>query len=139
MTARFIRYGAPVWETAYNSLFDSSSSDLDLFRQYRDEFLTKTTKGKLFTKLLYNRSEKALEVLLRNPELMLQAAYLINANRDAVSEVVNGNEGVIYNTDEIVSFLEAYAKKSPPGLKILANMVRKEMLKKQRQGKVSYS
>ena len=123
-----------VWGRAYNTLFDSPS-DLELLRQYRDEFLIKTTKGKLYTKLLYNRSEKALQVLLANPELMMEAKHLIEANKDAVSDVLNGNEGVIYNTDEIVSFLKAYARKSPPGLKILANMIRSNMLTNQRQGK----
>ena len=121
------------WETAYNTLFDNQS-DLERFRQYRDESLTKTTRGRLYTRLLYNRSEKALQVLLRNPELMMEAKHLIEANKGAVSEVLNGNEGVIYNTDEIVSFLKAYARKSPADLKLLAITVEKEMLRQQRQG-----
>jgi PKD repeat protein len=58
------------WEPAYDTLF-RHPSDLTLLRQYRDEFLIKTTKGRLYTKLLYNRSEKALQVLLQNPELMM--------------------------------------------------------------------
>jgi hypothetical protein len=121
------------WEGAYDSLF-RHPSDLTLLRQYRDEFLIKTIKGKLYTKLLYNRSEKALQVLLQNPELMMEAKHLIEANKGAVSEVLNGYEGVIYNTDEIVSFLKAYARKSPPDLKLLAIVVEKEMLRQQRQG-----
>ena len=123
------------WKTAYNILFDNPSH-LALLRQYRNEFLTKTTKGKLYTDLLYKASEEALEVLLSDPELLLQAKDLIDANKDAVSEVLNGNEGVIYNTDEIISFLDAYADKSPPALKILANMVKSDMLRKQSQGKL---
>jgi hypothetical protein len=129
-----IEYGAPGWEIAYSSLFDSPS-DLEPLRQYRDEFLTKTPKGKLYTRLLYKRSEKALQVLLQNPELMMEANYLIDTNKDAVIQVLNGNEGVIYNTDEIVSFLKAYARKSPPGLKLLTNVVKRGMLAKQKQGK----
>ena len=127
--------GKEGWETAYSTLFDSSS-ELDLLRQYRDEILSKTTKGKMYKNLLYMNSEEALEVLLDNPELMLEAKYLIEANKDAVSEVLNGNEGVIYSTDEIVSFLDAYAKKSPPALKLLAYMVKRNMLMKQKQGQL---
>lgn len=123
-----------VWGTAYNTLFDSPS-DLDLLRQYRDEILSKTTIGKMYKTYLYMSSEEALEVLLDNPELILEAKNLIEANKDAVSEVVNGNEGVIYNTDEIISFLDVYTDKSPPALKILANMVKSAMLRKQSQGK----
>ena len=90
----------------------------------------------MYKTLLYMSSEEALEVLLDNPELMLEAKDLIEANKDAVSEVLNGNEGVIYNTDEIISFLDAYAKESPPDLKILANMVKSDMLRKQSNGKL---
>ena len=128
-----IEYGAPGWEIAYSSLFDSPS-DLEPLRQYRDEFLNKTPKGRLYTSLLYKRSEKALQVLLQNPELMMEANYLIDTNKDAVIQALNGNEGVIYNTDEIVSFLKAYARKSPPGLKLLANTIKWKMLIKQMQG-----
>ena len=123
------------WKNAYNTLFDNSDN-LALFRQYRDAFLTKTAKGKLYTTLLYNSSEEALEVLLNNPELMLEAKELIEADKDAVSEVLNGNEGAIYNTDEIISFMAAYAQKSPPALKGLTRMVIREMLKKRKQGKL---
>ncbi|MFX1552599.1 MAG: M4 family metallopeptidase [Promethearchaeota archaeon] len=122
----------PIWETAYTTLF-STPSDLDLFRRYRDEFLAKSRRGRLYTRFLYKHSEEALGVLLSNPELMSQASYLIKANRGAVSEVVNGYEGVIYDTDEVVSFLNAYAKKSPMALKILAHVVKWEMLRKERQ------
>lgn len=133
--ATYVLGAAPDWQTAYNTLFDSPS-DLELLRQYRDEILSKTTKGKRYKTLLYLSSEEALEVLLDNPELILEAKDLIEANKDAVSEVLNGNEDVIYNTDGIICFLDAYAKKSPPVLKILANMVKRDMLRKQRQGKL---
>ena len=124
------------WKTAYNGLFDSPS-DLELLRQYRDEFLSKTKKGELYKRLLYKNSEEALQVLLANPELMMEANNLIDTNKDAVTQVLNGNEGVIYKTDEIVSFLKAYAgkSKSSRGLKILANMIAREMLIKQKQCK----
>lgn len=122
-------YVPPSWRVAYGVLF-GDLSDLALLRHYRDEFLTKTKKGKLYTGFLYKNSEDALKVLLNNPQLMLQAKELIDANKDAVSEVLNGNTGFIYNTDEILSFLRAFAKKAPLSLKVLAYLVRREMLKK---------
>lgn len=60
------------WSRAYSTLFDSSS-DLELFREYRDAFLSKTSQGEHYTIMLYRSSEEALEVLLDNPELMLEA------------------------------------------------------------------
>jgi hypothetical protein len=65
---------------------------------------------------------------------MYQAKVLIEPNGDAVLDVLDGYKGIIYNTDEIVAFLYAYAKKSPPILKILAYIVRWDMLRKQRRG-----
>jgi Zn-dependent metalloprotease len=121
------------WARAYDTLFESPS-DLGLLRRYRDEFLAKTRKGRLYTTWLYKRSEEALQVLLANPELLFEAAYLINTNRDAVSEHMEGSEGVIHNTDEIVSFLNAYAEKSPVALRILAYVVKWDMLIKRRRG-----
>jgi hypothetical protein len=128
-------YYKVAWETVYNTLFDSPS-DLELLRQYRDEILSNTTKGVIYKTLLYNSSEEALEVMLNNPELMSQAKALIKYNTDAVLDVLDGYEGIIYNTDEIVAFLDAYAKKSPQILKILAYIVKWDMLRKQRQGKL---
>jgi hypothetical protein len=51
----------------------------------------------------------------------------------AVSGVLDGSEGIIYNTDEIVDFLDAYAKKAPPALKMLAKIVKWDMLRKKRR------
>ncbi|MDY6864227.1 MAG: hypothetical protein SV062_14730 [Thermodesulfobacteriota bacterium] len=123
-----------VWETAYNKLF-KSRNDLKLLRQYRDKVLSVIKNGKMYTTLLYNSSEKALKILLGDPELMFQAKYLIYVNMDAVSEVIKGNDGVVYNTSKVASFLDEYAKKSPQPLKDLANMVKKEMLKSKMQNK----
>ena len=122
------------WEDAYNILFNNSS-DLELFRQYRDEILSGTVKGKKYITLLYGNSREALEVLLENPELMSRASRIIETNRDAVLKVLNGGEGVISNTDEIVSFLGACAKKSSPTLRISANLVKERMLAKQKHDK----
>jgi hypothetical protein len=120
------------WQTAYEILFDNPS-DLELLRQYRDEILANTTRGVIYKTLLYKFSKQALEVMLSNPELMLQAKDLIDAKTYAVLDVLDGYEGIIYNTDEIVSFLDTYAQKSPPILKILVYIVKWDMLRKQRR------
>ena len=123
------------WEASYEALFDIRS-DLKLFRQYRDKFLRKTKEGKLYTDLLYKSSKKALSVLIDNPELMLQAMELIAAHKEAVSEVLSNEEGVIRNSGEILNFLNAFADKSPAALKLLANMIKEEIITKRKQGKL---
>jgi hypothetical protein len=123
------------WETVYNTLFDSPSY-LELFRQYRDEILSNTTRGVIYKTLLYTLSKQALHVLLSNPNFIYQAKALIEPNYGAVLDVLDGYKGVVNNTGEIAAFLAAYAKKSPPILKILAYIVKWDMLRKQRQGKL---
>ncbi len=122
------------WVGAYKTLF-SDRSDLRLLRRYRDQFLTKTFRGRLFTNLLYRNSEEALQILLDNPYLMKKARHLIKTNRNAVIAALKGNKGTIYNTDEIVFFLAKFARKAPPDLRRLAIAVKREMVRKQRHGR----
>ena len=120
---------------AYPALLDAPS-DLKMMRQYRDEVLIKTGRGRLYKGLLYRNSENALAVLKTNPELMARASALIQINKGAISDVLAGREGVIYNTDEIVAFLGDYAQESPPGVKVFAKMVSAAIMKKKKQGKL---
>jgi hypothetical protein len=129
--------GKAGWETAYRHLFDVSS-DLALLREYRDEVLSKKARGRRYKKLLYKNSEAALAVLLDNPELMDQLKALIYANKEAVEDVTLGYRGTIYNTKEIAAFLDAYAKKAPPRLRFLAKLVKRQMLKKQKNGRLFF-
>ncbi|MHC4478945.1 MAG: hypothetical protein ACYTEL_25235 [Planctomycetota bacterium] len=122
------------WASAYHTLFDPTANQLEIMRAYRDDVLSVTASGRKYTGWLYQNSKGALAVLVGNPELMAQAKVLIDANIDAVSNVIDGYEGIIYNTDEIVAFLDAYAGKAPPVLKALARLVKWDMLRKQRRG-----
>ncbi|UCF86155.1 MAG: thrombospondin type 3 repeat-containing protein [Desulfobacteraceae bacterium] len=123
------------WQTAYQILFDNPS-DLKALRKYRDEILSNTTRGVIYKTLLYSLSKQALQVLFSNPNFIYQAKALIEPNYGAVLDVLDGYKGVINNTEEIASFLDAYAKKSPLILKIFSYIVRWDMLRKQRQGKL---
>jgi hypothetical protein len=128
-----IEYRSPSWSLAYNVIFNNSSN-LALFRQYRDEILLSTTKGEIYKTALYAFSNQALHVLISNPNFIYKAKALIEPNYGAVSDVLDGYKGVISNTKEIASFLDAYAKESPLILKIFSHIVRWDMLRKQQQG-----
>ncbi len=127
--------GGGGWLSAYPTLLDAPS-DLKMMRQYRDDVLAKTGRGRLYTGLLYRSSDKALGVLKDNPELMARASGLIRVNKGAISDVLAGRVGVIYNTAEIVTFLGDYAQKSPAGVKFFAKMVRAAMIKHKKQGRL---
>ncbi len=126
------------WGTAYNALFDRSSNQLEIMRIYRDGVLSKTSKGRRLKNMLYRSSQEALDVLIENSDLMTQAKALIATNKDAIADVLNGHEGIINNTDEIVGFLDSYAEKAPPSLKALVKMVKMGMLIKHRNGKLFF-
>jgi hypothetical protein len=125
----------PSWALAYNWLF-TDPADLHLFRNYRNRYQARSSKGRLYINLLYRNSDKALEVLRRNPELMMEANYLIEKHKHAVRRALKGKKAVIKNSDEVVAFLDAYAEKAPPGLKALAKIVKLNMLANRRKGKL---
>ena len=122
------------WALIYPTLVDTST-DLKMMRQYRDEVLAKSIRGRLYTRLLYQSSEEALEVLQDNPRLKRRAARLISRNKAAIEEVLAGGEGVLQNSNQIIAFLGAYARKAPPGLKFFARMVKIAMQKHKKRGK----
>ncbi len=122
------------WLSAYQELLDTPS-DLDMMRQYRNEILSKTNTGKLYVEELYKNSEEALKVLNDNPELMNRAGELIQANKDAVADVLAQGNGTIYDADAITNFLADYAKASPPDLRFLVNKVRVDMKKHKQEKK----
>jgi formylglycine-generating enzyme required for sulfatase activity len=118
------------WPVAYPALFDDPS-DVHAFRQFRDQILAGSPKGKIYTNLLYRSSEQALRVLLENPELMATARELAEANQGALFEVLAGGEGVVEDTAELAAFLDAFADESPPSLALLARAVKRDMLSKE--------
>lgn len=126
-----------IWPTAYNILFDDFS-DLDILRQYRDEFLVDTEKGRIYIEWLYRFSDDIFTVLMDNPDMMRWASTLIKDNIDAVDAILNGNEGVIYNTDEIIYFLNAFSEKSPPVLRFFADIASLEILNKRKHGELYF-
>ncbi len=120
--------------SAYATLF-AVPSDLEMMRQYRDNILSKTSKGSLYVEELYKHSEEALKVLNDNPELMSRAGELLQAKKNAAADVLAQGNGTIHNTDAITDFLADYAKASPPDLRFLVNKVRVDMKKHKQEKK----
>jgi hypothetical protein len=81
--------GGGGWTLIYPTLVDTSS-DLEMMRQYRDEVMAKSIRGRLYTRLLYKSSEQALKVLQNNPRLKRRAARLISKNKTAIKDVLEG-------------------------------------------------
>lgn len=121
------------WFSAYKIL-SMGPSELLLARKFRDTVLTSTENGKFYKRVLYDNSDAALQVLLENPELVQALSNLMESNMGAVEQAVQGNNAVIYDTEAIISFLDAFAEKSPESLRKLMNMVKADLIDKQQKG-----
>jgi hypothetical protein len=124
-------WSALTWSAAYAAMVNQE--DLDMLRQYRDEVMPGTTSGRHYRTEIYNNSEAALQVLLQNPELLVTLRKLFLANRDVISEVAGGREGVIKNFGGIDKFLKKFGEKSPPALRALTDNLREEMRQQRKQ------
>ncbi len=125
------------WDTVYPDLFQEQQ-DVEGLRSFRDQILKESPQGSLYTTYLYNNSEEALQVLIENPGLMKRAKQLIEENISAVQSILWGSHGEINNTEQIARFLDAYARKAPPDLKVLAEAVKADMLEKKEKGELFF-
>jgi hypothetical protein len=114
------------WPQAYRGL-SLNLDDLKLLRAFRDQYLMSTAKGRFYVKLLYNHSEEVLRVLAAHPELLTRMRTLIEENRNGISALLEGKEAALAHPEEIISFLEDFAAKSPFVLRLAVSELRREM------------
>lgn len=128
-----IKIGTPAWLSAYAAM-SLTDEHLAVMRKFRDERLATSPEGKLFTEMLYRNSDEVLKVLMENPELLSSARTVLAANRLEILKSLRGEEAALKNPDDVVAFLDAFAAKSPTSLKMLAWMVKDELLRKKNRG-----
>jgi len=117
------------WSSAYSKVF-TRSQDLDLMREYRDEYLIKRSNtGRIYVARIYQHAPEILNILNENPELLDNAKTLVDKNAQAIQAVLNGQAGVIQNTDEVASFLDRVSEKAPEDLKNLITDLRRHIEK----------
>ncbi len=123
------------WWDIFSLIFSRSSDDTALFREYRDQYLARTERGKDYTATLYANSEKALMVLTEHPGLILDLKEVMEPMRDGVLQVLKGREAVINQTDQLVVFLEKFALASPPELAALSREIAEQLIVSRREGR----
>ena len=119
------------WEETYEKMFDSQH-ELYQFRAYRDKVLSKSSSGKLYRRILYKCSKKALQTFLDHPKLLIQARNLIDFYHDDVLKVLEGKPASLKQSNRIIQFLDDYADHSSFIVKMLTKMVKREMIEKKR-------
>jgi len=132
-----IKIGTPAWLSAYAAM-SLTDEHLAVMREFRDQRLAKSPEGKLFTEMLYRHSDEALKVIMGNPELLSSARTILAANRLEILKSLRREYATLKNPDEVVAFLDAFAEKSPMSLKMLAWMVKDELLRKKNRGETLF-
>ncbi|HOD34364.1 MAG TPA: M6 family metalloprotease domain-containing protein [Syntrophales bacterium] len=135
--SKSIKIGTPTWLSAYAAM-SLTDEHLAVMRDFRDQRLAKSPEGKLLSETLYRHSDEALKVIMENPELLSSARTILAANRLEISKSLRGEEAVLRNPDDVVAFLDAFAEKSPMSLKMLAWMVKDELLRKKNRGEILF-
>jgi len=118
------------WTSFYSAL-EIGQENLASLRDFRDNYLMKSVKGKLITFLLYGSSEEVLNILMADPDLFETAKKVLHANLPAIGKILRGEKVPLQHTAEVMSFLDKVAGRSSFTLKILANMVKIELSENQ--------
>lgn len=124
------------WEAFYSLVLDEEG--LLLLRAYRDVCLSESAPGRRYVDALYEQSGEVLRVLLDNPDLCIGAGRIFSAHRAAVREALAGRHAKVYNTSEILAWLEALARRSPPALSLLARRVMRDLAATQESGEAFF-
>jgi hypothetical protein len=122
------------WATTYTQL-TTDAGDIEMLREFRDQVLLSGSEGRMLTEVLYEHSDAALAVLVKNPRLIRQANRLLATHRSAIEIVIDGDVGVITGSNEIIGFLKQFSQQAPPMLQLLAAAVIDSMNKKKSEGK----
>ena len=123
------------WKFTYSKIFEQTS-DIALFRAFRDDYLMKksTVERSLVTRF-YRNSSASLKVINSNPDFLAQAKTLIRKNSHAIRDTLEGKTGSIRDTDEALVFLDNLINESPNDLKNLLTNIKEGIIKSRQTGK----
>jgi Calx-beta domain-containing protein len=104
-------------ETADSEKANAHSS-LSLFRNFRDEELSQTPRGRRYTDLYYKVSSEAVQIMMSNPMLLLRSREIIERYKPVIQSMANGKRIMLTrgDLDEIDGFLNSFAAKGSPQL-----------------------
>jgi hypothetical protein len=121
------------WTTAYSAMQIEPSTVTNL-RGYRDRVLQRSARGRLYTKVLYAQSDRALQALQRNQALREQAQSIVAEHIHGVEDILAGGTGVITDAQVLIDFLDDYAREATWQHRLLAAALKWELRKARRSG-----
>lgn len=119
---------------AFYAYLPQGSSDLNLLRTFRDKILLSVESGRVYTRLLYESSELALEVIKKDPGLLRAAVDLLKQHREVLKARLSGQENIPVDPKALYDFIEEFSREAPTPLKFLANEVIKDMRRSTEDG-----
>ncbi|HEU4388988.1 MAG TPA: SBBP repeat-containing protein, partial [Blastocatellia bacterium] len=92
---------------------------LSTARDFRDDVLAKTQRGRKYTQLYYQFSTEAVQIMMFNPMLTLRSREIVERYQPLIRDMVNGKSVTLTDGDlaEIDGFMNAFAAKGSPELK----------------------
>ena len=107
----------------------SDTGTLELSREFRDQKLARTPRGKRYTELYYKFSSEAVQITLLNPMLILRSREMIARYKPVLEAMVKGEAVTLTegDLDEIDGFLNSFASKGSPALKETVEGLRAEL------------
>jgi len=92
---------------------------LSLSRRFRDEALAKTPRGQRYTKLYYQFSSEAVQIVMLNPMLILRSRDIFERYKPVIESMVKGEPVALTQGDiaEIDGFLNTFAAKGSAELR----------------------
>lgn len=117
---------SPGWRDAYARM-TAQPQDIELLRMFRDHLLAPSVRGKRWTDQLYLYEKDALGMFFRHPRLLLLAKQMIDANRQAIQEALNGRQGQLHDLAAVLKFLDEFGAVASPDLKNLADDVQRQI------------
>lgn len=97
---------------------------LSVSRQFRDDVLALSPRGRHYTQLYYQFASEAVQMMVLHPTLILRSREMIDRYLPVIEAVVKGDQPTLTDGDiaEIDEFLKAFAAKGTPQLRDAVQM-----------------
>ena len=123
---------AALWSGLYREMFGNDyTEDVHLLRNFRDERLLANKKGKIYVDMLYRNSLEIASLLLKDEDLRIHTASVIEQLIPELALLLNGEKVVISSQMVFVieDLLDEFGTKASPRVKRAVKKVKKEIKK----------
>ena len=125
-------WNAEKWPALYNKMLgDDCQEEIHLLRNFRDKVLMANKRSKAHVDILYKNSAQIALLLLKDGNLKIETAGVIEQLLPEIASLLEGEETVISSrmVTTIETLLDKYEVKAGPGVKLTIRKLKKEIEK----------